>query len=255
MFLDQILASVQDRVGKIQGQSGWLFDRALEQPPAVSLAGALRTHRGMPVGIIAECKQKSPSKGWLTDDYRPDAQAAGYAARGAHAVSVLTEPDFFAGSLADLQRVKAAVSLPVLRKDFVIDPVQIFESRAFGADAVLVIVRIVDDSQLKDLAQAARAAGIGMLVEVHQPGELDRALALSPEIVGINNRDLDSFDTRLEFSERMAPFIPPSVVKISESGIQTRQDVERLRRAGYSAVLVGEHLMRGGNLLEELASG
>ncbi len=255
MFLDQILASVQDRVGKIQGQSGWLFDRAQEQPPAVSLADALRTHRGMPVGIIAECKQKSPSKGWLTDDYRPDAQAAGYAARGAHAVSVLTEPDFFAGSLADLQRVKAAVSLPVLRKDFVIDPVQIFESRAFGADAVLVIVRIVDDSQLRDLAQAARAAGIGMLVEVHQPGELDRALALSPEIVGINNRDLDSFDTRLEFSERMAPFIPPSVVKISESGIQTRQDVERLRQAGYSGVLVGEHLMRGGNLLEELASG
>ncbi|AUW94485.1 indole-3-glycerol phosphate synthase TrpC [Sulfobacillus sp. hq2] len=252
MFLDQILASVKTRVQNIQGQSGWFFDRALELPPVRSLAAALREHRGMPVGVIAECKQKSPSKGWLTHDYQPAAQALGYERQGAHAVSVLTEPEFFAGHLADLQKVKAAVHLPVLRKDFVIDPVQIFEGRAMGADAILVIIRIVDDAQLHDLAQAARAVGIEMLVEVHAANELERALKIDPMVVGINNRDLDTFETRLEFSLEMAPLMPKTVVKVSESGIQTRQDVDRLHDAGYSAILVGEHLMRGGTLLEDL---
>jgi indole-3-glycerol phosphate synthase len=255
MFLDQILVSVHERVECIRAQSGWLYDRAREQPSALSLAHALQIHQGMATGVIAECKQRSPSKGWLTDSYDPAQQAQQYEQRGAHGISVLTEPDFFSGSLEHLQLVKAAVGLPVLRKDFLVDPVQVFESRAFGADAVLVIVRIVDDLQLRDLLQAAGAVGIQALVEVHAPGELERALSLSPQLVGINNRDLDSFDTTLDFSEKMAPLIPSSIVKISESGIQTAADVERLQKAGYSAILVGEHLMRGGQLLEALKIG
>ncbi len=255
MFLDQIVTSVHHRVERLRPHASWLYDRAMDQPASLSMAESLRRHHGMGIGVIAECKQRSPSKGWLTHEYDPLRHAQSYEQRGAHGVSVLTEPDFFSGNLGHLQLVKSGVSLPVLRKDFVLDPVQVFESRAYGADAVLVIVRIVDDAQLRDVMQAAKACGIETLVEVHAPGELDRALALNPQIVGINNRDLDSFETTLEFSEKMAPLIPEQMVKISESGIQSRADVDRMKAAGYSAILVGEHLMRGGQLLEALQIG
>ncbi|WP_053958623.1 indole-3-glycerol phosphate synthase TrpC [Sulfobacillus thermosulfidooxidans] len=255
MFLEKIVASVKDRVDALKAQETVLYDLAKSQGPVKSLAQSLRQHPSMPLGIIAECKQKSPSKGWLTDHYEPVAQAKGYEQRGAHGISVLTEPEFFAGHLTHLEQVKQSVSLPVLRKDFVLDPVQIFESRSSGADAVLIIVRIVDDVQLRDLAQAARDVGIEMLVEIHAPNELDRAMTIEPDILGVNNRDLDSFETRLTFSLELSSHIPQDVVKISESGIQSSQDVEQIRRHGYTGILVGEHLMRGGNLLEALQSG
>ncbi|SMC07481.1 indole-3-glycerol phosphate synthase [Sulfobacillus thermosulfidooxidans DSM 9293] len=255
MFLEKIVASVKDRVDALKAREAVLYDLAKSQGPVKSLAQSLRQHSSMPLGIIAECKQKSPSKGWLTDHYNPVAQAKGYERRGAHGISVLTEPEFFAGHLTHLEQVKQSVSLPVLRKDFVLDPVQIFESRSSGADAVLIIVRIVDDAQLRDLAQAARDVGIEILVEIHAPNELDRAMTIEPDILGVNNRDLDSFETRLTFSLELSSRIPQDVVKISESGIQSSQDVEQIRRHGYTGILVGEHLMRGGNLLEALQSG
>ncbi len=252
MFLERIVYAARVRVASLKGQEADLYESARNQKPTRSLVKILREHPAMPLGIIAECKQKSPSKGWLTDRYDPVSQAKSYEEHGAHGISVLTEPEFFAGHLHHLEQVKAAVSLPVLRKDFVLDPVQVFESRSHGADAVLIIVRIVDDSRLKDLAQAARDVGIETVVEIHDRHELDRALAIHPDILGVNNRDLDTFETRLSFSLDLAPAIPSYVVKISESGIQSLNDVERVKQHGYRGILVGEHLMRGGHLLEAL---
>ncbi|MCL4496289.1 MAG: indole-3-glycerol phosphate synthase TrpC [Firmicutes bacterium] len=255
MFLDQIVQSVRERVEALKTREAVLHDAARKSEPRRSLAAAIRRHPSMPLGIIAECKQKSPSKGWLTSTYDPVTQAKEYERRGAHGISVLTEPEFFAGDNRHLEAVRAAVNIPVLRKDFVLDPVQIFESRNIGADAVLIIVRIVDNMLLRDLAQAARDVGIEILVEIHAQEELDRAMSINPDILGVNNRDLDTFDTRLDFSLSLAPLIPSEVVKVSESGIQSSADVEQIRRHGYAGILVGEHLMRGGNLLEVLQGG
>ncbi len=252
MFLDQIVQSVRGRVEALRNREASLYHVAKQPRVRRFLSQAIRAHESMPLGIIAECKQKSPSKGWLTRTYDPVTQAQGYEGRGAHGISVLTEPEFFAGDNHHLENVKEAVSVPVLRKDFVLDPVQIFESRAIGADAVLIIVRIVDDLLLRDLAQAARDVDLEILVEIHASAELDRAMAIEPDILGVNNRDLDSFDTHLDFSLNMAAHIPSNIVKISESGIQSYRDVEQIINHGYSGILVGEHLMRGGNLLEVL---
>ncbi len=254
MFLDQIVQSVRGRVEVLKSREGSLYEEAKQSfGPPRSLSAAIRTHSLMPVGIIAECKQKSPSKGWLTDTYDPVTQAKGYESRGAHGISVLTEPEFFAGDNRHLEEVKASVSVPVLRKDFILDPLQIVESRVIGSDAVLIIVRIVDDDVLlRELAETARDVHLEILVEIHSQTELDRAMAIKPDIIGVNNRDLESFETRLDFSLNMASFIPPEVVKVSESGIRSSADVEKIMNRGYTGILVGEHLMRGGNLLEVL---
>jgi indole-3-glycerol phosphate synthase len=217
-------------------------------PPGRSLHRALD---GPALAVIAECKQKSPSKGWLTDAYDPVAQAQQYERQGANAISVLTEPKFFAGDLVHLEAVRSAVDLPILRKDFVRDPVQLYEARAYGADAVLLIVRIVDGPRLSDLYQTAVGIGLEVVVEIHSPREAERALVLRPAMVGVNNRDLDTFETRLEFSRDMAEVVPPSLVRISESGITAVSDLDQVSAWGYHAVLIGESLMRGSELLTE----
>jgi indole-3-glycerol phosphate synthase len=249
MFLDAITQDVDERVKRLLPIATYWRNQAERRPPVRSLKAQLG--QGERLQIIAECKQKSPSKGWLTDRYDPVGQARQYESDGAAAISVLTEPHYFAGDLSHLEAVREAVALPVLRKDFVRHPVQLYEARARGADAALIIVRIVDDARLQELLEAARAIGLEVLVEVHAAAELERALRQGAEIIGVNNRDLDTFDTRLEFSHQLSTLLPPSVIAVSESGIRTTADLTQIQSWGYRAVLIGETLMRGASVLAE----
>jgi indole-3-glycerol phosphate synthase len=213
-------------------------------PPARELADALTPGAGRRVRLIAEVKKASPSKGVLAGDLDVTAQARAYAAAGADAVSVLTDARWFKGSLDDLIAVRAAVSRPVLRKDFTVDEYQLWEARAAGADAALLIVAALDRGALRDLYQAAKGIGVHSLVEAHTAVELEEALALGARVVGVNNRDLQTLETDLATSLRLLPLVPPGHVAVAESGIFTREDVERVARAGAHAVLVGEALVR-----------
>ncbi len=195
------------------------------------------------VALIAEVKHASPSRGVLVDPFDPVALGKTYAEHGAAAVSVLTDAPFFQGALEHLTAVREAVDVPVLRKDFVIDPYQVYEGRAAGADAILLIVAALDDAQLADLHALANALGMAALVEVHQARELERALALDPLLVGINNRDLHTFDVSLETAARLARQVPAGVTLVAESGIFNAADVQRMGQIGAHAVLVGEALV------------
>lgn len=196
------------------------------------------------VSLIAEVKRASPSKGLLCPDLDPGALAREYEAGGASAISVLTDERFFQGSLDDLRAVRQSVDLPVLRKDFVLDPYQVYEARTAGADAVLVIVAVLDDDTLSSLYRLVRALGMAALVEVHDEAELGRALAIEPRIIGVNNRDLRTFDVDLETTARLRALVPDDVVLVAESGIHTPADVARLAAMGADAMLVGEALVR-----------
>jgi indole-3-glycerol phosphate synthase len=193
--------------------------------------------------VIAECKRRSPSKGVLREPYDAVAIARGYAAAGAAAISVLTNERFFGGSLDDLRAVRAAVSVPVLRKDFVIDAYQLEEARAAGADAVLLIVAALAENRLRELHEAALALGLDVLTEVHDEQELEVALGIGAAIVGINNRNLRTFVTDLATSERLARRVPPGIILVAESGLKGGTDIARLARAGIGAFLVGEAFM------------
>ncbi len=194
--------------------------------------------------LIAEFKRASPSKGLLASGAEPADRARSYASGGAQAMSVLTDEEFFRGTLDDLGRARDAVDIPVLRKDFIIDPMQVFETRAAGADAVLLIVAALDRSQLDELLAAAREVGLDALIEVHQARELDVALERGGDLVGINNRDLRTFETSLDVTMTLAPEVPRHIPVVAESGIFTREDVLRVGDAGVRGVLVGESLMR-----------
>ncbi len=196
------------------------------------------------LSVIAEVKRRSPSRGSLAADLDPVLQSKRYAEGGASAISVLTEPSHFGGSNADLEAVRNSVSVPTLRKDFTLDPVQIWEAKAIGAGAVLLIVAILDDDTLAALHAEASLAGLAALVEVHSEEEAERALAIGAEIIGVNNRDLSTFETDLATAERIAPLIAGVAVKVGESGIHTAPDARRMAAAGYDAVLVGESLVR-----------
>ncbi len=211
---------------------------------------ALRHPRRGQVALIAEVKKASPSAGVIRPDFDPVAIARQYEAAGASCLSVLTDEKFFQGSLDYLQQIRAAVKLPLLRKDFIIDDRQILQAVQWGADAILLIVSILSDSQLKHFHELANEAGLAALVEVHDEEELDRALASGAQLIGVNNRDLKSFTVDLGTTEKLAAKIfaqrtPAEVLLVAESGIHTRADVDRLARAGARAILVGESLMRG----------
>lgn len=205
--------------------------------------------------VIAEIKKASPSKGVLRQDFHPGAIARDYAAHGATCLSVLTDRDYFQGDSAYLKQARGACRLPVLRKDFMIDPWQIVESRAMGADCILLIAAVLEGDQMRDLSQVAAAQGLDVLVEVHDGEELERALGLDTPLLGINNRDLRDFETRLETTLSLLSRIPEGRVVVSESGIHSSSDVARLREAGVLAYLVGEAFMRAdspGRALAEL---
>lgn len=200
--------------------------------------------RGAHVSLIAEVKRASPSKGLLTKDFAPVLTAAAYAHNGASAISVLTDEDFFQGGLDYLTAIRPAVDLPLLRKDFVIDPYQVYEGRAAGADAILLIVAALSDAQLADLYALAVELGMTALVEVHQEWEMERALRLGADLIGINNRDLKTFHVDLATTGRLAGMVEGDAVLVAESGIHSAADVRAMGRLGASAILVGESLMK-----------
>ena len=204
--------------------------------------------------VIAEVKKASPSKGVLREDFVPAAIAASYSRHGAAALSVLTDEGFFQGSTAALESARAACALPVLRKDFMVDTYQLFEARAMGADCILLIAAILDDAELAEFEATAQGLGMAVLVEVHDAHELDRALRLATPLVGINNRDLRTFEVSLETTLAMVPRVPAERIVVSESGIHAPADVARLRSAGVHAYLVGEAFMRAPDPGAALAS-
>jgi len=202
--------------------------------------------------IVAEVKQASPSKGTLSADYKPSLIARAYEQGGAVALSVLTDEKYFRGNLADLESARAAVSLPVLRKDFTIDGYHVEEAAAHGADAILLIAAILSERELRDFRELAEQYQMAALVEVHDEEELKPAVASGARIIGVNNRNLNTFEVDISVSLRLAEKIPSGIVKITESGIHSRADVERLVGAGYDAFLVGEHLMRSADPAQAL---
>jgi indole-3-glycerol phosphate synthase len=231
-----------------------LEKRALERPSRAGRFTAALT-RTTGFNVIAECKRRSPSKGVLRHTYDPVAIAASYAAAGAAAISVLTEPTFFDGSLDHFVAVRRAVDVPLLRKDFVIDEYQLLEARACGADAVLLIVAALSQSDLQRLYTSARSLELDVLVEVHDAVELDRALAIDANVIGVNNRNLRTLAVDVQASESLVARIPSGVIAVSESGLRSADDLRRLSALGYRAFLVGERFMTAddpGAALKEL---
>ena len=212
-------------------------------------AAALRAKK---IAIISEIKKASPSKGLLRADFRPAEIAREYEAGGAAALSVLTDRKFFQGRLADLEAARAAVNLPVLRKDFTTSEYHIVEAAAHGADAILLIAAVLSDPEMRTLRELAAEYRMAALVEVHDGEELESAIASGAEIIGVNNRNLHTFEVTLETSLRLAEKIPASTIKISESGFDSRGQIDTLRAAGYQAFLIGEHLMRAKSPREAL---
>ena len=231
-----------------------LKKRARAASPARDFAGALRARMaaGKPA-VIAEVKKASPSKGLLRANFDPAAIAASYEKHGAACLSVLTDRDFFQGSAGDLKSAREACSLPVLRKDFMIDPYQVYEARALGADCILLIAAALDDARMHELEAVAHELGMSVLVEVHDGEELDRALALKTPLLGINNRNLRTFETRLETTLGLLERIPQGRVVVTESGILAPQDVARMRAQNVNGFLVGEAFMRAADPGAELA--
>ncbi len=233
-------------VSELETQAARRRDRELEGiEPRRDFLGALRA--GAPTALIGEIKRASPSAGAIRPDVDPAATARAYERAGASALSVLTDREFFDGSLRDLAGARSAVRIPVLRKDFTLDAYHVIEAFAGGADAVLLILAILTDEEAASLQALARKLGIAALVEVHDEEEMRRAATLGADPIGINSRNLRTFEVDLATFERVAPLAPPGVLLVAESGIRTRQDVLRVRAAGAGAVLVGETLMRAGD--------
>ncbi len=245
MILEQIVADnrreLEDR--KRSFPLNELQKVVMEQPPPLDLASALRGDR---IKLIAEVKKASPSRGIIRPDFDPVAIAQTYAGNGASAISVLTEAGYFQGSLNYLRDIRNSLGnkrLPLLRKDFLWDPYQIYESRAYGADSLLLIVAILTAAKLQELLELSRELNMSCLVEVHDKAEVEIALSSGARIIGINNRDLRTFNVDLATTERLRPLIPADRIVVSESGIKYRSDMEKLRKWGVDAALIGESLM------------
>ena len=250
--LGTIVGEAHERARALAGRTQELERRAANVRDVPSLGEALRARPT--VGVIAEVKRRSPSKGWIQPNLDASAQARAYELAGASAVSVLTEPRHFAGSPEDLLAVRSTVGLPVLKKDFHVEPVQLLEARALGASAVLLIARALGPETLGQLLKASEAYGLEALVEIRDERELEWALQHDAEIIGINNRNLETLAIDTSTSERLLKSIPERLVAIAESGVQERSDVERVARAGANAVLVGSSLSGAANVTEALGA-
>jgi indole-3-glycerol phosphate synthase len=240
--LDRIVATKRAELALLRPRRRELEAAAAAAPPRAGFEAALRV--GVGVRVIAELKRRSPSAGGIHECASAEAVARRYADAGVACISVLTDAEYFGGALADLVAAAGAVDVPLLRKDFTIDEVQLYEARAAGASAVLLIVRILDDGELRGFRELAESLGLAALVEVHDEAEFERAVASGARIVGINNRDLATFRADLATTERLAPLAPAGVLLVAESAIRGVADVERVAAAGVHAVLVGEALMR-----------
>jgi indole-3-glycerol phosphate synthase len=269
-ILDKIVEQKKREIAQLPARliaAGDLRDALLERGERRDFLSALRQPRHGDIALIAEVKKASPSAGVICKDFDPVRIAKEYEAAGASCLSVLTDEIFFQGSLDHLRQIRVAVKLPLLRKDFIIDARQILEAVEWGADAILLIVAILSDDQLKKFHSLAAEAGLAALVEAHDEGELARALKIGATLIGVNNRDLKNFKVDLATTERLAAKMengrwkmakastpssilnsPPSPLLVSESGIHTRADVERLKQCGANAILVGESLVRGGGI-------
>jgi indole-3-glycerol phosphate synthase / phosphoribosylanthranilate isomerase len=245
-FLERIVAATRTHLSERMRETPLdvMRERALAAPAPRSFAAALRPVSGGPARLIGEVKRASPSKGLLAERFEPVARARAYVAGGAAAISVLTEPDFFLGSLDHLRAVRAAVDVPVLRKDFLLDPYQVYEARAAGADAVLLICALLDDAAMSELLALARSLGMEALVEAHDADETRRAVATGADVIGVNSRDLRTFAVDPDVVRRLRPLVPVGHVFVAESGINDVLGAARARSFGADAILVGEALMR-----------
>jgi indole-3-glycerol phosphate synthase len=246
-MLDKIIAQKREEVEqrKKVATMTYLQELIARQKPALDLALALK---GDHIRLIAEVKQASPSRGMLSPNFNPIELAQTYAEGGVAAISVLTEANYFMGSIEHLAAIKEVVGLPLLRKDFIFDLYQVYESRAYGADALLLIVAILSQEQLKELVSLSHSLGLRCLVEVHNEGEVERAVLSEAEIIGINNRDLNTFTVDITTTYRLRPLIPQERIVVSESGIKNKRDIEKLGKWGVDAVLVGEALVTAGDV-------
>jgi indole-3-glycerol phosphate synthase len=242
--LDSIIEGVREDLAARRLPMSQLLE-AIERAPTVRDCLAVLLTED--ISVIAEVKRSSPSKGALAPITDPAGLAASYEEAGATVISVLTEQRRFGGTLADLDAVRAAVELPILRKDFMVDEYQFYEARAHGADVILLIVAALSKNQLDDYFHLSKELGMRALIEVHTPGELESALEISPEIVGVNSRNLKTLDVDAQAFAQLIPQIPSSIARVAESGISTRADVEFAHEHGATAILVGETLVRSGN--------
>lgn len=256
-ILQRIVAVKREEIAALRARRGLAGLRADAEARRdlrpFEAALSTRRARGVPA-VIAEVKRASPSKGVLRDPFDPAAIARSYERHGAAVLSVLTDAQFFQGSASFLAAARGACGLPVLRKDFIVDELQVFEARAIGADAVLLIAACLDDAQMADLEAVARSLGLAVLVEVHDEAELDRALRLRTPLVGVNNRNLRTFEVSLQTTLALLPRLPPERLLVAESGIATQADVRLLRAAGVPAFLVGEAFMRAPDPGQALAT-
>jgi indole-3-glycerol phosphate synthase len=253
-ILDKILARKHEEVATAVGRSSLAEQRSRcrDREPVRGFAAALRCRSEQGTAIIAEVKKGSPSKGIIRADFDPLAIARDYRLGGAACLSVLTDQDFFFGDLGYLDLIRREVDLPMLRKDFIVDSYQIYEARAAGADAVLLIATALESGQLEDFSAEAAELGLDVLLEVHDEADIRKSQRADVSMVGINNRNLKTFVTDLGTSERLLPLLPATAVPVSESGLNFRSDIERLQRAGARAFLIGESLMREENIPAKL---
>jgi indole-3-glycerol phosphate synthase len=249
--LEEINAIKAEEIKRLEPLAAELRKQALLRNDFRPFRAALQ--RGNEVAVIAEVKKASPSAGVIAADFDPLSQAREYARGGAHALSVLTDEKYFGGHLSYLKLIREQVELPLLRKDFILHELQVYESVVAGADAILLIVASLEDGALMSLYNRAKTCQLDVLVEVHTMREMERALDLGADLIGINNRDLKTFEVDLATTERLAEEVPSDTVAVSESGIRTGEDVRRVRACGINAVLVGEALMRAKNVPEKLA--